>query len=1599
MPATEQTKYDQKLMHVVFGVTGLVMLLSTIWMFAKDHNREWKKFQRQGRSVDAQMTQWRIREADTRERQAAYDEISGTLAQIQAQAPEVELVDAFQREVSSEAERLQRSPPNFAKLDRIYEDLIATALVAAEQREAAATAQAEVGNLRSVVESQRESLEQAAEDQRDAAEVAYKESVNRLSDAVAAASEAEQLATEVEEKAARQRVKMLAPMQSIYDNAELRERILSTDRKFKSADYDAARASQGLAVRDGRQLDERDLQGTIYEIKEGLDDLTLQRQASTSHRERLQEILAAIRAGEVLLAKELDDNMADLDRLEATLHERTVTYFTSSFPYLGKKLLELPIVDAFGSPLKIDNRWIDGLMQPNGSFAQIRRFDRCTTCHRAIDKTMPGSAIDPDYKIEHEYQFTLFTPSQEPQTTIDEAGNEVPPSLERDYGIRLSPGLLDEDEVTVSYVEPNSLAANALMQNPNEGEIAEHGLRVGDILAFVGKDKVLSAQLAENYLMYGLKWGEPVTLTVRRGLPNPYCSHPRLDLFVGSLSPHKVSEMGCTICHEGQGSATDFKWASHTPNDPAEGADWARDHGWFNNHHWIYPMNPARFSQSTCLKCHHDVSELEPSERFPDPPAPKLMAGYHLIESYGCFGCHEMNGYDGPDRRIGPDMRLEPNYYAAAAALEADPNFGQLTQDQQRWAEVLSLQPYRNDVRHQLHRAVVEDSQSEEPVLTSRSHELASALEDVETPGTYRKRGPTLRYVAAKLGESFLYDWIRDPTHFRPSTRMPRFFGQWDHLEDGDRDVAARYEPIEILGIVRYLVENSQSFDYLPAEEGIEHGSGAEQIERGKLMFETRGCLACHRHKDFPQAVATFAPDLSNVGDKLSAGIGTPNGTAWLYSWIKQPTHYNPRTKMPNLFLDPITDENGRTTDPAADIVTFLMSNADGWHPEPSTDQALALDADTLAALDDLALEHLSSAFFAADAEYYLQNGIPESMASSLKGAEIELVGSADDAAKLRYIGRKTIGKYGCYGCHDIPGFETAKPIGTALADWGRKETSKLAFEHILEYLHNGGHGHGSGHEDHGGAHSETDGHHEMDGEGHHEGDDYSHDEHGDEEFDESFYVQALNSHEREGFIWQKLKEPRSYDYKRTANKGYNERLRMPRFPLSPSQREEVVTFVLGLVADPPAEDFVYEAKPRNLALAEGRAALQKYNCAGCHILGLDTWELEFAEETFEGSPAAKDYPFMFHQFSAEELAKSAETDGRRGLYHASISGFQAISNEDGLPVVLDDEGDPIEEDEEYDTATLQYVFDLWKPATLEGHGYEVGVLPVTVPASTIVKKYAGWGGDLAKMLLPRVVELEKEVNPAANGSEAWGWLPPPLIGEGRKVQPEWLHSFLLDPYPIRPAVFLRMPKFNMSPDDATKIVNYFAAKDNVDFPFEFDPRQRAGHLVAAEIAYANRNGGDAGHLESAMKIVTNGNYCVKCHQVADFEPAGSVRAKSPDLSNVHQRLRPEYVRRWLANPKRVLPYTNMPVNLPFDADLPHLGGVDQGLYAGTSIEQLDALVDLLMNYPAYASGQAEISGMVELVPETEEGANSPDDASEARASPEEDDLSNLNKR
>jgi len=912
--------------------------------------------------------------------------------------------------------------------------------------------------------------------------------------------------------------------------------------------------------------------------------------------------------------------------------------------------------------------------------------------------------------------------------------------------------------------------------------------------------------------------------------PQPYRSHPRLDLFVDSESPHPMSRFGCTVCHEGQGSATDFTWASHTPNGPDERTRWRDAHGWFRNPHWEHPMLPARFAESRCLRCHHDVTDLDEKGTWfvlPERPegcfaqnkpgpffvaAPKLLAGYHLVREHGCFGCHEISGFDADGRRVGPDMRPEP-------------------------------------------------------------------------AGTMRKVGPTLRDLAKSLKPEFLLDWIRDPTNFRPTTRMPRFYGLHEPLDRKSRTLARRFEPVEIRAIAEYLRAAAEPVEL--SKPPAEQGSLAEpSAERGKRLFQTQGCLACHRHADFPEGEGTQGPDLSNVGSKYT-------DAGWLASWLRDPHRHSPQTLMPNPLLEPAPlGPDGKTADPAADVAAYLFFGSSGWEPEP------------LPAIDEQEVDALAEVF--------------DVSADRLAAMTLD--------EKLREVGRRAIGKRGCYACHDVPGFEDAQPIGPALSDWGRKREELLAFEHVERFVREvqfaqssmgprpvARQEHGPGAEGHGpGARATREG------------------------TDAAFYLRAIREQRREGFAWQKLRAPRSFDYEVAADKPYDKWLTMGRFTLAPDQREAIVTFLLALLADPPPAPHVYQPGPRRKAIVEGRKVLDKYGCSSCHTLEMERWTIEFDPEEFDEPPPMENFDFMRPEVPAERIAASRATDGR-GLARAELVGMPQLDEEGELLVVDDDE-------DEQGNEIFQYAFTLWEPAAVAGAVWPVGGADVLVWGPQIVERRPARGGTFARLLYPIALEEGRKSGAAVLGPEAWGWVPPPLLGEGAKVRPAWLHDFLLAPRRIRSTCLLRMPRYNMSSDEAGKLADFFAAAAGVEFPHNSPGAGQHDAVAAAEPAHLER-------YDAAMRIITDRKtYCAKCHLIGELGPGGQPgTVLAPDLEQVAGRLRPEYLRRWLAHPRAVLPYTPMPVNFPPDGP-----PLDPALWPGDTREQLEAVRNLLLHYDWY---------------------------------------------
>lgn len=142
----------------------------------------------------------------------------------------------------------------------------------------------------------------------------------------------------------------------------------------------------------------------------------------------------------------------------------------------------------------------------------------------------------------------------------------------------------------------------------------------------------------------------------------------------------------------------------------------------------------------------------------------------------------------------------------------------------------------------------------------------------------------------------------------------------------------------------------------------------------------------------------------------------------------------------------------------------------------------------------------------------------------------------------------------------------------------------------------------------------------------------------------------------------------------------------------------------------------------------------------------------------------------------------------------------------------------------------------------------------------------------------------------------------PSLFGEGLRVRPQWLFSYLRTPerHPVRPRfhpewafrdlvpaerVAVRMPTYALDESQTTSLVRFFSERDGAAFPFAAS--------VNASLA------GDA--LVSALADFTHKDRgaCTSCHTIATPDVARAQRdldTLAPPLALAHERLRPAWI-------------------------------------------------------------------------------------------------------
>jgi len=280
MPATEQTWHNQKVMHVVFACTALVMMIATLWLLAKDHNREWKRWQLADRKKEAWMAQSQHDELAFQYADKM-DEFAAEIRHAQAQPIPVGLVDRFKGLVTQDAERLGKSA-DFSDLDS----------AAAELEEAAA-----------IASKARQALEQAGEEEDPSLSLASRHAENAAIDA---------------------RELVLKQLQKFVSDALRLEKGVVATRKSVVADRTAAVSELGLRVGDGASAEIRaEVQSRIDGYSERVAELTEEIAIAQTYRTGLESIVKQIDAERANLAKAQGAMTTELTRLKEQVYKNT----------------------------------------------------------------------------------------------------------------------------------------------------------------------------------------------------------------------------------------------------------------------------------------------------------------------------------------------------------------------------------------------------------------------------------------------------------------------------------------------------------------------------------------------------------------------------------------------------------------------------------------------------------------------------------------------------------------------------------------------------------------------------------------------------------------------------------------------------------------------------------------------------------------------------------------------------------------------------------------------------------------------------------------------------------------------------------------------------------------------------------------------------------------------------------------------------------------------------------------------------------------------------------------------------------------------------
>ncbi|PYT40817.1 MAG: hypothetical protein DMG47_18425, partial [Acidobacteria bacterium] len=467
---------------------------------------------------------------------------------------------------------------------------------------------------------------------------------------------------------------------------------------------------------------------------------------------------------------------------------------------------------------------------------------------------------------------------------------------------------------------------------------------------------------------------EPVKLTavsmsLKGKKPDEYAraftSHPEPEL----LKIHDPDKFGCTPCHQGNGRAT-------TSVEKAHG----------NYEHWLWPVFPRGNFEAGCQICHsadmvvvtNDVGWV-------------VSEGKDLFRQRGCVGCHRFEGYDKE-----PEDLLSVAQQIKQLDQEKKDNFKQAG-DLMKQADKAESNEEANHLNDRAVALKVTNSKLDLRIV-QLDRSTKSLLEDM------KKVGPNLKDIRLKLNKNWIPVWLKKPSDFRATTKMPNF----------------RLNDDQIKAISAFIWQSALT-DSLP-----KHKPG--NAAHGKELFESRGCLACHSIGEGDQLQGgTFAANLTRVGEKANYD--------YLVRWV-----HNARERTRPYC--PLEKKDIGPEDYKKKGLPYVFDLEHSRCPNDGHE----LQVQNMTVMPSLRLSPQD----AEDVASYLIT-LKKQEPSSYPDA------SFIDDPNLKEEGKKWVRHFGCAGCHEISGLEEEGRIGTELTIEGSKPIERLDFALLTEVAQRGG--------------------------------------------------------------------------------------------------------------------------------------------------------------------------------------------------------------------------------------------------------------------------------------------------------------------------------------------------------------------------------------------------------------------------------------------------------------------------------------------------------------------------------------------------------------